>query len=56
MAGWTTIFVRSTICLDYCVAECGGDTRRGFTPLPLIKCTSVLILMIWCGLASCLVF
>ena len=51
MAGWTAIFVQSTICLNYCVAECGGDTRRGFTPL--ISCASILSLMIRHAPAAC---
>ena len=54
MAGWTMIFVRSTICLDYCVTECGADTRSGSTPPQLANCISALILMAWCELAACL--
>ena len=50
MEGWTTIFVRSMTCPNYCMAECGADTPSGSMPPPLANCTSVLILMIWRGL------
>ena len=30
MTRWTTIFVRGTICLDYCVVECRGRYAARF--------------------------
>ena len=42
-----TIFARSTLCLNYCVAECGANTWSGSTPPPLANCASTSSLMMW---------